>query len=133
MLVGMPTKYHVSCIVRSVTDVEDTPHEHADTTIDCTGTVFTAFTQWLLSKDSWLTATPQAIQTIADMLNQPAENGKSELETFGWSSIDNGGMTDNEWDITDFEINNDKHTLVVDGIGCEGEFSFKLTIKPVYE
>jgi hypothetical protein len=130
----MPTHYHISCRVRnSDAGIDATPTEHADEIIECSGTAFAALTKWLLNKDSWLHATPEAIKTLVDKMNQETEQkGRSELEIMGWDSHDDGGMTNsNDWETGQIDIDEEKHSLEMYGTSCLSEFEFEIKVKPV--
>lgn len=123
----MPAQYHISCRVRSMDDgIDETPTEQADKVVECSGTALDALVKWLLNKDSWLHATPQAIQTLLDRVN----NG--ELQTFGWDSCSDGGMFDsNDWETGEIETIEKNNTLLMSGTARCSTIEFEVTVKPL--
>lgn len=130
MLAGMPTHYHISCRVRnSEWGIDAEVTEQADTVIETNGTAWAALTIWLLNKDSWLHCSPTAIKSLLENL----QNG--ELEVMGWDSRDNGGdkYEDgyyNDWETGQIYIDEQNHTVEMNGTACCSEFEFEVKVTP---
>ena len=126
MLAGMPTHYHVSCRVRNAeAGLDATVTEHADIVIETSGTPVAALMIWLSTKDSWLTASPDAIKSLITAWEE------DELD-LGWDSHENGGDIDNcnDWETGSIDHNEKTHILTMDGTSCCSEFEFELKIQP---
>ena len=102
-------------------------------TVSFSGTAFAALTKWLLNKDSWLHATPEAIKSLVAKMNQATEQpGRSELAIMGWDSHADGGMKDaNDWETGDIQIDEASHSLTMNGTSCCSEYEFEILVKPV--
>jgi hypothetical protein len=126
MLAGMPTHYHISCRVRSEDHgIDAQPTEQADTVIETNGTAWAALCIWLSNKDSWLYATPEAIKSLLECMRC------GDLSTFGWDSHDAGGMTgSNDWETGDIEIDEEAHTVHMNGTACCSSFQFEVAVTP---
>ena len=136
MLAGMPTHYHISCRVRnSEHGIDAQVTEQADEVVECSGTAFAALTKWLLNKDSWISASPTAIQSLLSKMNQDGGHGRSELEIMGWDSRDDGGdkYEDgyyNDWETGDIQIDEANHSLAMNGTSCCSEYEFEVLVTP---
>jgi len=140
---GIPDRYVVSCRVRNQEqglDAEVT--DHGGEIIEAS-TAMAALTIMLCGEScsgSWLRCSPEALQSLLAMRDQPAYPNRpgstqSELDVMGWDSFEDGGDKSrdgyhNDWNVSELYFDEANHTVEIDGTSCEFEFEFEIRISP---
>jgi hypothetical protein len=120
------SKYKVTCRVRnSMQGVDATATNHGPDELIEAPTAFGAFQKWLYNKDSWLTLSPEAFESLHDRWID------DDLSSLGWDSVADG-KHDTDWETSDLICEPTKEDSVsMCGTANCSEFEFEVEVRLV--